>query len=100
MRGIVSVLVIVAFVLAISTPVLARGAPKDKQPFEVEQIIAPDLAPVVTSIPPLSAGYDVIQNKSTSQTLYESVTTEQRRQSTTVAESSRQAPQPQIVLLT
>jgi hypothetical protein len=98
MKRLVSFMVIAAFVLALATVAVARGAPDQPQSYAVEQTIAPDLAPVVTSIPPLSAGYDVIQNKSDDSNTYMQTVATERRQSPTVANCARAAPQPKPVM--
>ena len=84
MRKVFAVLTVFAVVAATSAIALARGAPPDNQPIAVERAIV---------------GYDVVQNLSESKTLTPSVTTERRRQSTTVAEQFGLAPQPRPVPL-
>lgn len=96
MRQVFAVLMLFAVVLATSAIVQARGAPQKHQPFAVVKMVS--VAPTVVSVPPLTTGHDVIQNISEQQTLQTSVTTERRRQSTTVAESYFMR-RPEIVLL-
>lgn len=99
MRQIFAVLMLFALVAATSAIAQARGAPPDKHQFAVvKAMLTPD-APVVSSVPPLTVGYDVILNKSESKTLMPSVTTERRRQSTTGDVFAYRA-RPQIVMLT
>lgn len=97
MRMIFAVLMMIAVIAATSAIAQARGAPPNDQPFVAIQAVP--VAPTVVSVPPLTTGYDVIQNISDEQTLTPSVTTERRRQSTTVAEINL-ARRPEIVLLT
>lgn len=98
MRMIFAVLMMFALVAATSAIAQARGTPPSEQPFAIVKVsVSPD-APVVSSVPPLTVGYDVIQNLSESKTLKLSVTTERRGQSTTVAESNS-VRRPEIVLL-
>jgi hypothetical protein len=105
MRQIVAVLMLFALVAATSATAFARGAPPSKKSFVTASVIVTPEAPVVSSVPPLTVGYDVIQNLSESQTLKTSVTTERRRQSTTGArradlkQSHTSNQTPEIVLL-
>lgn len=99
MRLIFAVLMVLALVAATSAIPQARGAPQADQSFAVARVIATPEAPMVSSVPPLTVGYDVIQNLSESKTLKPSVTTERRRQSTTGA-WRRDKRGPEIVMLT
>ena len=99
MKRLLGFVVIAAFVLALATVAMARGAPQSEQSIPFVEVIVTPSAPVVCSVPPLTVGYDVIQNLSESKTLKPSVTTERRRQSTTGDENTNRA-RPRVVLLT
>lgn len=75
-------LMAILLVSVLFSTVQARNGPH-QQAIAVEQIPLP-AAPVVSSVPPLTPGFDVIQNLEESKNLFQSVTTERWRQSTTV----------------
>lgn len=85
MRGILAVLMLFTFSVTMLALVEARGAPPTDHSFAVAKVQVSPVAPMVSSVPPLTVGYDVIQNLSDSKTITPSVTTERRRQSTTGA---------------
>jgi len=64
-------LLAVVLLLSVVSFALARGAPS-KSTF-VQQAAVEQTAPVVTSVPPMTAGYDVILNLNQASNLYKSV---------------------------
>lgn len=100
-RGMLTAFVLMAFALSIIA--LARGAP-DKKTFTDQAIVSVSVAPTVANVPPMTNGFDVIQNYSTAYSRFASAsvfadTSAVTGLSTTGDESRRSAPQPLVVLL-
>jgi low affinity Fe/Cu permease len=83
MKSLVGFLLVFALVVMSVSVAVARGAPQQKA-FAVEQVMTVEVAPTVASVPPMTVGFDVIQNISESKTLLNSRIMERWRQSTTV----------------
>lgn len=106
MRQIVVFVLAAMLLVALSSIALARGAPEKQKAFVVEQVMTVEVAPYVASVPPMTVGFDVIQNISKNETRQLPVTTDRRRQSTTGERHSLnsdslslKALRPELVLL-
>jgi hypothetical protein len=65
MKKLVSVAIVAVFMLCMTSVALARGAPTREKAFSDQAIVSAHVAPVVANVPPMTTGYDVIENIST-----------------------------------
>lgn len=65
MRSFVSLAIVAVFMLCMASITLARGAPSKEKAFSDQATVSVQVVPVVTSVPPMTTGFDVILNMST-----------------------------------
>ena len=93
-RKSLSLAIVAAFMLCMASIALARGAPTREKAFSDQAIVSVHVAPTVANVPPMTTGFDVIQNITTAYPRLANVnnqdsdTSGTREQSTTVAERS------------
>lgn len=110
-----SVAIVAVLVLCMASIALARGAPTKQKAFTSQAVVSVQVAPVVANVPPMTTGFDVIENISTpaysrlatanqysadtSATLRLSSTVDWRTLTSSVTRQARSGPQPRIELL-
>ena len=65
MKKVLSMLMSIALVAIVISFALARGTPTQDNAFTDQAIVSVDVSPTVANVPPMTVGYDVIQNLST-----------------------------------
>ncbi len=65
LRSFTGLATVAVLVLCMASIALARGAPSKEKAFSDQAIVSVQVAPVLTSVPPMTTGFDVIQNLST-----------------------------------
>ena len=65
MRKLISFAIVAAFMLCMASIALARGAPSKEKAFSDQAIVSVRVAPAVANVPPMTTGFDVIQNMTT-----------------------------------
>lgn len=61
-----SIAIVTVFVLCVASLALARGAPTKEKTFSDQSTASVHVAPATANVPPMTTGFDVIKNLSTS----------------------------------